>query len=38
MPNNAMDSATVSADFDGTLLRVSGLERERLLYFRKAAK
>lgn len=29
---------TVSAEFDGTLLRVSGLERERLLYFRKAAK
>ncbi|HJT62281.1 MAG TPA: hypothetical protein VJ797_11450 [Burkholderiales bacterium] len=29
---------TVSADFDGALLRVSGLERERLLYFRKAAK
>jgi len=30
--------ATVSADFDGTLMRVSGLERERELYFRKAAK
>jgi hypothetical protein len=29
---------TVSADFDGTLLRVSGLERERQFYFRKAAK
>ena len=30
--------AKVSADFDGTLMRVSGLERERQLYFRKAAK
>jgi hypothetical protein len=32
------EKATLSADFDGTLLRVSGLERERQLYFRKAAK
>ena len=31
-------NATLSADFDGTLMRVSGLERERQLYFRKAAK
>jgi hypothetical protein len=33
-----LGKATVSADFDGTLMRVSGLERERQLYFRKAAK
>jgi hypothetical protein len=33
-----LGKATVSADLDGTLMRVSELERERLLYFRKAAK
>lgn len=32
------EKATLSVDFDGTLMRVRGLERERLLYFRKAAK
>jgi uncharacterized protein (DUF885 family) len=33
-----LGTATVSADVDGTLMRLSGLERERQLYFRKATK
>jgi hypothetical protein len=36
--DSKLGKATVSADFNGTLMRVSGLERERQLYFRKAAK
>jgi len=32
------EKPTLIADFHGTLLRVSGLERERQFYFRKAAK
>jgi hypothetical protein len=32
------EKATLIADFDGPLLRVSGLERDRQLYFRKATK